>query len=59
MEDVDCGDRPEGVPGGGRKEVGRAVLTIVEQTQEYLVLDASLEEVVGLCLGTAVFGDKG
>ena len=27
--------------------------------QEDLVLDASLEEVGGLCLGTAVFGDKG
>ena len=34
MEDLECGDRPEGVPGGGRIEVGGAVLTIVEQNRK-------------------------
>ena len=34
IEDVECGDGPEGVPGGGRREVGEAVLTIVGQTRK-------------------------
>ena len=34
MEDVECVDRPEGGPRGGRREVGGVVLTIVEQTRK-------------------------
>ena len=34
MEHVECGDRPEGGPGGGRREVGGAILTVLEQTRK-------------------------